>query len=63
MKRLTVRGGVMLAWLGGPGAWPADRARGAVYTRVNLVSALAGVARLLRQANACRLRKRLLHVS
>ena len=46
MKRLTVRGGVMLAWLGGPGAWPADRARGAVYTRVNLVSALAGVARL-----------------
>ena len=45
MKRLTVLGVVLLAWLWGTGAWPEDHNRGAVYRRVNLVSDIAGVAR------------------
>lgn len=45
MKRLTVLGMVLLAWLWGTGAWPEDHDRGAVYIRVNLVSDIAGVAR------------------
>src|SRR5215831_3796758 len=45
MKRLTVLGVVLLAWLWGTGVWPEDHDRGAVYRRVNLVSDIAGVAR------------------
>src|SRR5215471_17220265 len=45
MKRLAVIGVVMLALLWGTGAVPDEIDRGQVYTRVNLVSDIAGVAR------------------
>src|SRR5262252_3959033 len=45
MKQLTVLGVVMLALLWGTGVRPEERAPGAVYRRVNLVSDIAGVAR------------------
>ena len=45
MKRLAVIGVVMLALLWGTGAVPGEIDREHVYTRVNLVSDIAGVAR------------------
>jgi uncharacterized protein (TIGR03118 family) len=45
MKQLAMIGVVMLALLWGTGAMPKERDRGLVYTRVNLVSDIAGVAR------------------
>src|SRR5712691_210958 len=46
MKRLAVIGVVMLALLWGTGAVPGEIDREHVYTRVNLVSDIAGVARV-----------------
>src|SRR3989442_13114362 len=45
MKRLAVLGVVILALLWGTGARPEESDRERVYTRVNLVSDIAGVAR------------------
>ena len=45
MKRLFVPGVILLALLGGTGAQPEERDQRHVFTRVNLVSDIAGVAR------------------